>query len=370
MFFTLANLARTEKVTDGQESDTAKEYQYGNDDLWEITVGHSDVQQTFVHQHKTTVVERGYGIEKGIEKILGVGGEKARCVPIGIEQCHTRQLDDGRGEHNAAQQGHRLRQLVGGQHIPYHILISQSHEGLRQEGREKRSEGQNADTAHLDEKHNDHLTLYGETGARTHHRQSRNTTGAGRRKQGIHKGYTVDGHTGHTQQTGAQSDQQKERRHHQQRRADVELAHQTVHLGEFHQDDNQEIDLDEKQIIVLELLRLEKVGMAMEHIHRKKLHDEQHNDKPFKPRLFQKFFSMKRVEKENEILQHIKAETAHYNASDEILGLGRDIESVVANDTNDSRERDDGATNLQHTTHFVLVRRNVQFALAVRILIA
>ena len=108
----------------------------------------------------------------------------------------------------------------------------------------------------------------------------------------------------------------------------------------------------------------------MEDVDRNELRYQQKNNHSFKPGLFQKLFTMQGVEKKDEIFYDVEAKASVYDETDEVLGFQGNIEAVVADDADNRRKGDDRTAYLHNATHLVFVRRNVQLAFAVGVILA
>ena len=253
VFVSLFYIRESEKIADGQETNATKENENHNDDLREVAVGQTEVQQTFVNEHEPSIVESRDGVKHRVEEILAVVDEESGGFPVGEEQGRPRQLDDEGGENNAPQQRHGVRNMVGGHHVANHVLVAKPHIRAGKERGEECSKGEYAHTTQLDEYHNHNLPPHREAARRTHHTESCDTAGTGGREQRINERDAVGGHTGHGQQNRANQNQKQKGGHHQHRRAQIVFAQRTAHLRQFNQDNYKKIELDEKQIVILEV---------------------------------------------------------------------------------------------------------------------
>ena len=101
-----------------------------------------------------------------------------------------------------------------------------------------------------------------------------------------------------------------------------------AHLRHLHQNNNQKIELDEYQIDILEIMRIDNV--YMENIYGDELQNEQKDNQKFHPRLFDVLLTVQRVEELDKIFGHVEAETDMYYPENERFNLWGDIEAVVA----------------------------------------
>lgn len=72
VFIPFSNIAETEKITDGDEPDAAKEDQGHDNHLREIAPRYTKIQQTVIDKYETAVVKGRNGVENGEEQVLFV----------------------------------------------------------------------------------------------------------------------------------------------------------------------------------------------------------------------------------------------------------------------------------------------------------
>ena len=77
---------------------------------------------------------------------------------------------------------------------------------------------------------------------------------------------------------------------------------------------------------------------------------------------------MQWIEEHEEIFDDVEQKASENNPADHLFEMCGDIQTVIADNTGDGDQGDDQTQHLQDAVHLLLVRRNVEFQLAVRVL--
>ena len=136
-----------------------------------------------------------------------------------------------------------------------------------------------------------------------------------------------------------------------------------AHLRHLHQNNNQKIELDEYQIDILEIMRIDNV--YVENIYGDELEDKQKDNQKFPPRLFEIFLSVQRVEELDKIFGHIETKADMYYPTDEGFDLRSYVKAVVAENARNGHDGNHQTANPQNPLDTVFVVHNVNTDLSV-----